>query len=80
MKCTERISGHGSGRAVQCAPPSVVASRLVLPIAQPSCPFTKSTAVRLSAPDSWTRQCAPPSAVARITSWPTVQPWLADTN
>ena len=80
MKCTDRITGHGSGSAVQRAPPSVVASRDVVPTAQPSCPLMKSTEVRLSLPDSCARQCAPPSAVARIVSWPTAHPCAADTN
>jgi len=52
VKCTDRITGHGSGRAVQCAPPSVVASRDVVPTAQPSRALMKSAEVRLSLPDN----------------------------
>ena len=59
-KCTERMTGHGSGSAFQCAPPSVVASRRLTPTAQPSCPLTKSTDVRLSC-----RTAAPSSARRR---------------
>ena len=80
MKCTERITGHGSGSAVQRAPPSVVASRDVMPTAQPSCPLMKSTEVRLSLPDSCAVQCVPPSAVARIAFWLTAHPCDADAN
>jgi hypothetical protein len=80
MKCTDRITGHGSGSAVQLAPPSVVASREAVPTAQPSSPVMKSTEVKLSLPDSCVIQCAPPSAVARIESWLTAQPCAADTN
>src|SRR5262245_30502074 len=80
MKCTDLITGHGSASAVQCAPPSVVASSEAVPTAQPSCPLTKSTEVRLSLPDSCRVQWAPPSAVARIVSWLTAQPRDGDTN
>ena len=43
VKCTERISGHGSPSCVQCAPPSVVASSESVPTAHPSFALTKST-------------------------------------
>jgi hypothetical protein len=80
MKCTERITGHGSGSTAQRAPPSDVASSTLVPTAQPTLLLMKSTEVNGNRPRYCTVQFRPPSAVARIVSRLTAQPREAETN